>query len=86
MLAFQLPKFPGFSPSILYLKLQSALLLTNRSYLPNKANCQLLSANCFPYRMLPNALLNFCVALKSVFLAVSSVVFNISPIVRSRSP
>jgi len=35
-------KFPGFSPSILYLKPQATLLLPNRSYLPNNANCQLL--------------------------------------------
>ena len=43
-------------------------------------------ANCFSYLIPPNAPLNFCVALNNVFLAVSSVVFSISPIVRNLSP
>src|SRR6476661_6850154 len=39
------------------------------------------------YRLIGASVLrNFCVALNKVFLAVSSVVFSISPIVRSRSP
>ena len=38
------------------------------------------------YRNSANCVLNFLVALKSVFLAVSSVVFNISPMVRRRRP
>ena len=38
------------------------------------------------YRNSANCALNFFVALKSVFLAVSSVVFNISPMVRRRRP
>ena len=38
------------------------------------------------YRNPANCVLNFFVALKSVFLAVSSVVFNISPMVRRRRP
>src|ERR1041385_5757587 len=50
-------------------------------HLPDKANCQLLL-----HRIGANALLSFCVARNSVFLAVSAVVFSISPIVRSRSP
>lgn len=39
------------------------------------------------YRLIGASVLrNFCVALNKVFLAVSSVVFSISPIVRSRRP
>src|SRR6185312_10083517 len=38
------------------------------------------------HRIGANALRNFCVARNSVFLAVSSVVFSISPIVRRRRP
>jgi hypothetical protein len=38
------------------------------------------------HRISDSALRSFCVARNNVFLAVSSVVFNISPTVRSLSP
>src|SRR6266567_3491177 len=38
------------------------------------------------YLMAVSALRSFCVARNSVFFAVSSVVFSISPIVRKRNP